>query len=407
MVDRIVVIHDFCTARGGASLLAVRSATEFRRRGLPVTFLSGDDGINPALAALGVDLAGLGEQPANAGMRPGLMLKALYNRAAAAFLRDWIARNDTPGTVYHLHNWGQILSPAALDALAPVKARLLLSAHDFFHVCPNGSFSFLKTGAVCGLTPMSRGCIMADCDRRNYGFKLWRVARQAVRNRVFDTAADVPLLTIHDRMRPFFLRGGVPEAAVVTVPNPVDPFTPDRIPVERNDELVFVGRLETTKGPDLAAAAAARAGVKLRLIGTGALREALARDHPSAILDGHRPRGEIAALLGRARALIMPSRYPEPYGLAAVEALWSGLPVIVADTAFLAPDIVAAEAGFAIDPRDIAATAAAITRLFDDDPLARRMSDNAITRTGSIGKRMDNWIDTLLALYSARLGGVR
>lgn len=403
MIDRVVVIHDFCVAKGGASLLAVLSAAELRRRGVPVTFLSGDDGINPALTAMDVEVIGLGEVAANAAPRPMLMLKALYNRAAARFLSDWIARNDTPGTIYHLHNWGQILSPAVFDALGKVQARLVLSAHDFFHVCPNGSYSFLKTGAPCALKPMSAACIRANCDRRNYGFKLWRVARQAVRNHVFDTGSAVPVLAIHDRMRPFFERGGVPAGQIVTVPNPVTPFTPARITAERNDELVFIGRLETTKGPDLAAAAARAAGVKLRIIGTGALRDQLARDYPEAILDGHQPREAIAGLLGRARALIMPSRYPEPYGLVAVEALWSGLPVIIADTAFLAPDIVAAGAGVAVDPRDTAATAGAITRLFSDDAATYAMSLAAIGRTSGIGSTVEGWISTLIALYRARL----
>jgi hypothetical protein len=35
----------------------------------------------------------------------------------------WIAQHDTPRTVYHLHGWLQILSPAVLHAAAPVRDR--------------------------------------------------------------------------------------------------------------------------------------------------------------------------------------------------------------------------------------------------------------------------------------------
>ncbi|MGH6966883.1 MAG: glycosyltransferase, partial [Phenylobacterium sp.] len=117
---------------------------------------------------------------------------------------------------------------------------------------------------------------------------------------------------------------------------------------------------------------------------------------------GRRPWDEIGPLARRARALLMPSRYPEPYGLVAAEALWSGLPVIAAETAFLAPDIVAAGAGLACDPRDVTALGAAIRRLMDND-LARTMSVNAFENTAAIGLTEDAWVSALLAAYEDRL----
>src|SRR5690606_18577260 len=136
-------------------------------------------------------------------------------------------------------------------------------------------------------------------------------------------------------------------------------------------------RLEEGKGPDLAAEAARRAGAKLRIVGDGPMRERLARDYPEVEFAGRRTRAEIGDLAAGARALVMPSRYPEPYGLVAAEALWSGLPVILADTAFLAPEILAAGAGLACNPRDADALAAAMQRLLVDDQLTCTMSLNA------------------------------
>jgi glycosyltransferase involved in cell wall biosynthesis len=77
--------------------------------------------------------------------------------------------------------------------------------------------------------------------------------------------------------------------------------------------------------------------------------------------------------------------------------------VIVSDTAFLAGDVIAAEAGFACDPRDTAAFAALLRRLSEDDALCRRLSLNAFERTRHIGLTMDEWIDRLLAVYGGRL----
>ncbi len=407
MIERIVVINDSSVAKGGATGLSLASALAFRKRGLAVTLLTGDGGQNPELAEAGIDVVALGQDRLLSSPMHKVLFSALYNKAAKEMVADWIAQNDGPGVVYHLHGWAQILSPSIFQALKPVSDRLVLSAHDFFLVCPNGAFAFLNTGAVCTLTPMSAACVKANCDRRSYVHKLWRVARQAVRQSLFDLKREAPpVLAIHEAMRPFLVRGGVPAQAVRTVPNPVRPFLTERAPAEQNSEFLFIGRLEDGKGPDLAAAAARRAGAPLRIIGDGPMRARLEQEYPEVIFAGRRSFEEIGPLAAQARALVMPSRYPEPYGLVAAEALWSGLPVIAADTAFLAPDIVAAGAGYSAPPRDEEALAAAMTQL-KDDGVARAMSIAAFERTRSIGLSPDAWISALLAAYEERLGLLR
>lgn len=403
MIERIVVINDISTPKGGATALALASARAFRERGLAVTYLTGDAGDNPTLAACGVEIVALGGTRLLTGSKARALTGGLYNAPAAEMVCRWIAANDSPGTVYHVHGWAQILSPALFDAIRPVAARLVYSAHDFFLACPNGAYAFLKTGAVCTLTPMSVACVTAQCDRRSYAHKLWRVARQAVQRHYYDRRHSPPVLAIHEAMRPFLMRAGIPDAAIEALPNPIVPWCNTRVPAERNREILFIGRLEGTKGPDLAAAAARAAGVTLRLIGDGAMRERLEAQYPECLFMGHQPPEAIRAFAERARMLVMPSRYPEPYGLVAAEALWSGIPVIAADTAFLARDIVAAGAGLAVQPRDTTAFAAAIRTLADDDARTEEMSRAAFERTGAIALTPDQWIDRLLAAYGRRL----
>jgi glycosyltransferase involved in cell wall biosynthesis len=95
----------------------------------------------------------------------------------------------------------------------------------------------------------------------------------------------------------------------------------------------------------------------------------------------------------------MPSRYPEPFGLVAGEALWSGLPVILAETALIAPAVVAKGAGLACDPRDEGALAEAMGRIVRDDEGTRRMSLNAFATMGDLGLGPAAWIDRLLDTY--------
>ncbi len=405
MIDRVVVLNDVSVARGGATGLALASVRGLRARGVPVTWVTGDAGEAPELRALGVEVVPLGQALLlEAGLR-GALLRGLYNRRTVAVLGDWIGRHDTAGTVYHVHTWSRILSPSVFRALRPVAARLLISAHDFFLVCPNGGYVRYGSGQPCRLRPMSAACVLASCDRRSHGHKLWRVARQAVRQMVFDLRRTPPLvLAIHDGMRPGLERGGIPDAAIRVLRNPIRPFSATRIPAERNREIVFVGRLHPEKGADLAARAARRAGVPLRVIGDGPMLGALRRDHPEVAFDGQQPPAAIGRLVAGARALVMPSRYPEPFGLVAGEALWSGLPVILGDTALMAAEIRARGAGLACDVRDEAALADAMRMVLDDDAAARRMSEQAFAETRDLGLTPAAWQAALEAAYAERVG---
>jgi glycosyltransferase involved in cell wall biosynthesis len=403
MIERVVILNDLAEPKGGATALALASAMALRRRGLAVTFLCGDRGDNAALVAAGIEIVALGGERLLAGGKIRGLTNGLYNKDAGRLVRNWIARNDTDATVYHLHGWAQILSPAALGALRSVLARTVIHAHDFFLACPNGSYAFLRSGAVCPLTPMSLACISANCDRRAYAHKLWRVTRHALLKRVCDPARAPAILAIHAAMAPFLMRAGIPAGAIAALPNPVVPYSTTRIAAEANREFLFVGRLEGTKGPDLAAAAARAAGVPMRFVGDGAMRAELEARYPEFAFTGRLDAAGIAQAAAGARALVMPSRYPEPYGLVAAEALWSGLPVIAADTAFLTPDIARAGAGWGVAPRDVVAFADRLRAVADDDMVVRQSSIAAFEGTRTLGLSPDAWIDALIAAYEERL----
>ncbi|RYF09553.1 MAG: glycosyltransferase family 1 protein, partial [Oxalobacteraceae bacterium] len=98
-------------------------------------------------------------------------------------------------------------------------------------------------------------------------------------------------------------------------------------------------------------------------------------------------------------ALVMPSRYPEPYGLVAAEALWSGLPVVAAQSAFLSKDIERAGAGVGVDPRDTSGFGKVLRNIMDDDAATRTMSVAAFEDTRAIGLSPQAWTDRLMETY--------
>jgi glycogen(starch) synthase len=105
--------------------------------------------------------------------------------------------------------------------------------------------------------------------------------------------------------------------------------------VPRTRDLVFVGRLVSDKGADLLLEALARlAGRGLRpcltIVGDGPERPALTEQArrlgiaDRVELAGIKTDGELVDLLNRHRILVAPSRYHEPFGVVALEAIACG-----------------------------------------------------------------------------------
>lgn len=110
--------------------------------------------------------------------------------------------------------------------------------------------------------------------------------------------------------------------------------------VPRSDRFLFLARFSSIKGPDLAIEACVRAGVGLDLVGDvsitqepGYLEQIKVRcDGKQIRFIGPQSRGETVWWFSQAKALLHPNqRFREPFGLAPVEAMLCGCPVIAWD----------------------------------------------------------------------------
>jgi alpha-1,6-mannosyltransferase len=182
-----------------------------------------------------------------------------------------------------------------------------------------------------------------------------------------------------------FTRVGAPNVSVVPLGVDLDAFHP-RLARERPADaggddnevrLVCVGRLSREKRPHVAidtlrALSAGGVAARLWMVGDGPRRRALeaqARDIP-VVFAGHvHDRRALAALLARADVALAPCPY-ETFGLAALEALACGTPVVVPDRGAL-PELVQAgqgAAGAVAAPEPVSLAAAVLD-------LARRPTD--------------------------------
>lgn len=396
--DRVVVINDRSAPVGGASHLSQLSARLIEERGVPVTFIAGD---TPAPVQHRFEVLGAGGATLLQQSRVSAFSNGLYNRAALRLLADFIASRDTDATLYHVHGWSKILSPSIFRALAGVRQRVVLHAHDYFLACPNGGFAHYPDRHVCELVPMSARCLATQCDKRGYPQKLWRSARHALRQNLFDLRGRAAnIVVVHEAMIRYFERAGVACDDITAIRNPFEPLLASQARPWLARDFFFIGRLEPEKGFEDAAEAASRAGVGLQVIGDGDGRELLERKYPSVIIHGWKSKAELASLVTGARAVVVSSRVPEPFSLAAVEAVGSGIPVILPAEALIASDMVDAHCGLTFRAGDIGSLAAAMSRLAASDDLVREMSANGFRQAARLGNSPQRWGDSLMSLYS-------
>jgi glycosyltransferase involved in cell wall biosynthesis len=226
---------------------------------------------------------------------------------------------------------------------------------------------------------------------------------------------DVPVVhTLHgpftDDTAEFYLRHGgkahlvaisraqresAPEDLVIdgTVPNPIDvrhwPFRE-----RKGDHLLWVGRMTPEKGPHRAIAAARSAGVRLVLAGpVQAGQEDFFNDEVSPLIDDEDVQyvGEVGGdqkmeLFADARALLMPIRWREPFGMVMVEALACGTPVIAFPEGAATEIVEHGRNGYLVE--DESGMADAIGMIDQIDPAVCR---------ASVADRFD--VDTVVAGY--------
>ncbi|CCA91940.1 glycosyltransferase family 4 protein [Novosphingobium sp. PP1Y] len=403
-IDQVVVINDFASAsRGGATVIALEAVRLYRRLGYPVTYICGDAPTS-RLSDMGVTQVTLGSDALLDLPARRALMQGLHNPTAERMVADWIRDNDTHGTVYHLNNWSQILSPSIFRALREVEDRLIVTCHDFFNICPNGGFSHFPSATPCQHRSLSAQCLASQCDRISSARKYWRALRHMRLNSVARFAENRATFTfLHDRMLEKFASSGFRAPNRVAIPNPAQAWTEERVAAERNEGFLFVGRLGHDKGADLAIKAAVAAGQKITLIGSGQLGTTEARRSKYARVIGWQDREGIAEIARQCRAIIVPSRVTEPFGLVILEAAMSGLPVILASHAYLADDAV--RLGFArtfnIDRFDKLANL--MGELATDDELVEGMSRAGFADAHSLCHTPDSWIGAFIDIFEEKL----
>ena len=152
--------------------------------------------------------------------------------------------------------------------------------------------------------------------------------------------------------------------------------------------ILFVGRMIPVKGAShlLQALKLVSHSTKVIFVGDGPERLPLMNyantelpDHHQIDFAGWRTGEDLERLRQQADFVVMPSMWPEPFGLVGLESFRAGAPVIAYQTGGMGEWLQDGKNGLFVPPGDIPALAKAINRLIEDRSLCRQL--------GAQGKR--------------------
>ncbi|HLC66821.1 MAG TPA: glycosyltransferase family 4 protein [Candidatus Nanoarchaeia archaeon] len=187
-------------------------------------------------------------------------------------------------------------------------------------------------------------------------------------------------IAISSFIRHRLLRLGIPPHKISVLPNIAElVHIPKRVRSDHNKtiRLLFVGTLSVAKGiPELLSALRDLPGSwQCDIIGTGPLDRLVGSvtDHR---IHWHKRVMDLNPWYAQADIVLFPSRWPEPFGRVAIEAMAQGKPVI-ATAAGGIPDIIAPGTGVLIPPGDADALRRAVQRLMQSQKLRSALGQRA------------------------------
>lgn len=297
----------------------------------------------------------------------------------------------------------------------------LASAWRLARVLRTAGLAHLHTGRAAWLGSLAAnrsGCpvvVTRRMDRKvKRGFRTWYAYRKTAR----------AVVAISPAVRQCLIDGGVPDDRIAVIWEALDDArirpTKDRATMRRELELpddsfalLVLAVLTRRKGVDVLLRALHRladtpgfARIQLLVGGDGEELESLKALSRELALDAHvrflGRRKDAGDLLGACDAFVLPSR-AEGLGVAALEALGAGRPVIASRVGGLGEMVVDGECGLLVPSEDEAMLAAAIAKLEADRALARRLGAGGPVRLDQ-GFRLSQLVERHLELYRRALG---
>jgi glycosyltransferase involved in cell wall biosynthesis len=262
--------------------------------------------------------------------------------------------------------------------------------HDFSFACASGEHYF-RDGTACNRSH-GRGCLLnlvfRGCAHRSD--LRGPISRYRELNRRLPVLREATAIVASRYMRSVAIGNGLASSRCHVIPYFTQrPATPP--PPSDGAAVAFVGRISSGKGLDtLLRSLALVQGEWERLLVSGdgwALSEARNLStrlglHTKVSFLGWCGREEIRDILREAQVVVVPSRWPEPFGLVGIEAMAQARPVIASRVGGIQEWLDDGETGLVVEAGDERSLARAIDTLLADPDRASAMGREGWQRVG-------------------------
>lgn len=314
------------------------------------------------------------------------IIKFFYNREAAKKLEKLI-KAERPD-IAHLHNIAHQISPAIIRVLKQEGMPIVQTLHDYKLLCPNAKL--FSRGQVCYKCRGGRyyNCFFRKCSHNSWAKSFILTLEAYLNNKILKYYDLVDIFIAPSRfMKDICVEFGVPENKIKLIYNFIKPENEaaENI-IEENEPayLLYFGRLSEEKGIEILLGAMKKLdGIKLKIVGAGPdyKKYQLFINKPSlndqVEFLGPKYGALLERLIKQAKAIIMPSLWPENLSYSALEALALGKIVIAASIGGLPEIIQDGYNGLLFKSGSSDDLAEKISLILTDERLAKTISANA------------------------------
>lgn len=331
-IKNVIIVNDFNYVQGGASKVAIDTAKLLKEKGLNVIFFSAVNKLEENIDGVTYISTNQKEALKERNRLKGI-INGIYNLKAKRKLKELLKTLNKEETIIHVHGWTKALSSSVFDVAFKLNFNVVLTLHDYFTACPNGGYFNYKENKICKRKPLSWQCIKCNCDSRNYGFKIYRLIRQFVQNKIVrlnDRLTDV--ISISDFSEKILKETLNSNINICRIYNPID-IDPNhkRVDYRKNKYYLYVGRISKEKGVDIFCEAITKSKQKGIVVGDGTELPKLKEKYTNIEFTGWKNSNEVKEYMMKAKALIIPSRWYEGAPLTPLEAMQYGIPIITSD----------------------------------------------------------------------------
>ena len=328
-VKNVVIVNDFNYVQGGASKVAIDTAKILKEQGLNVLFFSAINKQEENIRGITYISTNQEEALKEKNKLKGA-INGIYNFKARNEMKKILKTLDREKTILHVHGWTKALSCSVIDIAFKMKFKVVLTLHDYFTACPNGGYFNYKKNEICHFKPLSWKCIKCNCDSRNYVFKMYRVVRQFVQNKIVKLNDKLENVITISEFSEKILKSTLGKNTKITrIYNPIDiDENAEKVDPVQNEYYLYVGRVSKEKGVDLFCQAISELDYKGIVVGDGDEKEKLEKMYPNIEFVGWKNKYEVKKYMKGAKALIFPSRWYEGAPLTPLEAMQYGVSCI-------------------------------------------------------------------------------